>query len=70
VKPYDPTTVPGKTTCPRCGKIGLVRVEHIIHAGQSYHSFECMDCTYQWQVLDTGEQAPTSDSAERPDRSR
>jgi len=62
--------MPGKTTCPRCGNIGLVRVEHVIQAGKSYRSFVCMDCMYQWQVLETGEHAPAPKSPERPDRSR
>ena len=63
-------TVPGKTTCPRCRNVGFVRVEHVIHGGKSYRSFECLDCTHQWQVLETGEHVPSTDRAERPDRSR
>jgi predicted RNA-binding Zn-ribbon protein involved in translation (DUF1610 family) len=63
-------TVPGKTTCPHCGKVGLVRVEHVIHGGKSYNSFECTDCMHQWQALETGEHVPISDHPERPDHSR
>ena len=59
--------MPLTTPCPKCVKVGQVRVEYVIHAGKSYRAFECHACGYQWRVLETGEHAA---SDERPDRSR
>jgi len=48
---------------------GHTRIEHVIHAGHSFRSFECLSCRHQWRVLETGEDVPTKDG-DRPDRSR
>jgi hypothetical protein len=71
ITPTIRCTVPGKTPCPRCGVVGLVRVEHVIKGGKSYRSLECMSCRHQWQALETGENVPNRDRpGDGPDRSR
>lgn len=61
------------TVCPRCVIKGAVRMEHVIQAGHSYRSLECLNCGHEWRVLETGEHVPKSDSVapeDKPDRSR
>jgi len=68
---YDSSTVPGKTTCPRCGEVGCVRVEHVIQGGKSYRSVECLSCGHQWRDLETGGTSASADqNGARPERSR
>jgi hypothetical protein len=59
----------GKTTCPRCGRVGQLRVEHVIKGGKSYRSCECTACGHHWQLAETGEHVPST-TDDRPDRSR
>lgn len=61
----------GFTTCPKCAVVAVHRMEHVIHAGQSYRAFQCHPCGYTWRVLETGEHVPTAgDDAQQIDRSR
>lgn len=63
--------MPEKNPCPKCAVIGHNRMEYVIHAGQSYRSFECQACGHQWRVLETGEHVPTTrEDIDPPDRSR
>lgn len=63
--------MPLSTSCPKCSVTGMNRIEHVIHAGHSYRSFECGACGHQWRMLETGEHVPTKDTdSDRPDRSR
>jgi transposase-like protein len=43
--------MPDKTiSCPRCKKSGFIRIEHIIQAGRTVHSYFCGACTYRWEI--------------------
>jgi hypothetical protein len=45
-------SMPDKTPCQRCKKIGFVRFENVIKAGQAERQYYCGACNYTWQVKD------------------
>jgi hypothetical protein len=49
--------MPDKTACPRCDRVGFVRLEHVIKAGTSVVHYYCGFCEHTW-----------SKEAERPER--
>jgi hypothetical protein len=55
--------MPDKTPCQRCKKIGFVRFETVIKAGQAERQYYCGACNYGWQVKE-----PAADRPERPAR--
>jgi hypothetical protein len=44
--------VPAKTPCRFCGRIGFVRLEHVMTKGQAYRHYYCGSCDRTWQTLD------------------
>ena len=63
------TTMPDKTQCARCKKVGFVRFETIVERGRSRRAYYCGACDYSWNVADDG-RATDSKDPDRPDRSR
>jgi transposase-like protein len=47
-------TVPDRTECPRCHKVGFVRYEKVIHAGHAERHYYCGSCNHSWIVNDDG----------------
>lgn len=41
--------------CPRCQKVGFVRIEHVIKAGQATRQCFCGACDYGWEVAGDGQ---------------
>jgi hypothetical protein len=41
-----------QTPCQNCGKVGLVRTEHVIKGNVFAKSFYCGACEHQWSVAD------------------
>jgi transcription elongation factor Elf1 len=62
--------MPDKTVCPRCRKIGFVRLETVIKAGNAVRSFYCGACGHQWTVTEDASAPPAKGRNGRPDRSR
>lgn len=62
--------VPDKTACPRCNKVGLVRLETVIKGGQSRLHYYCGACAHEWDLTERGAPRKSHRSNERPDRSR
>jgi hypothetical protein len=62
--------MPDKTACPRCRKIGFVRLETVIKAGIVVRSFYCGACDNQWTVTEDASAPPATGRNDRPDRSR
>jgi transcription elongation factor Elf1 len=50
--------------CPRCGKIGFIRAERVIKAGNGVTELSCGACEHFWTEVDGG---PTSQEDE-PER--
>ena len=44
--------VPDKTACPRCNKVGLVRLETVIKGGQSRLHYYCGACAHEWELTE------------------
>ena len=52
--PPAPTpSMPDRTVCVHCGKIGFVRREHVIKSGNAMTAFYCGACNRSWQVDDS-----------------
>jgi hypothetical protein len=60
------------TICPRCKRVGLVRKENIIHAGQATVSLYCGGCGHAWEQTPDGHPPKPGKRATNPppDRSR
>jgi transcription elongation factor Elf1 len=63
--------MPDTLRCPRCYKVGLVRLETVIRGRRSLRHFYCGACGHEWELTQEGS-APTKGHKEigRPDRSR
>lgn len=44
--------VPDKTRCPRCRKVGFVRLENVIKGGRAERHYYCGSCNHDWQVVE------------------
>ena len=42
--------MPHQIVCPKCGMLGLVRVEHIIRGNYATRRYECGGCEYAWMT--------------------
>ena len=63
--------MPDKTACPRCKKIGFVRLETVLSRGKEIRSFYCGACDHSWEISSEGQQSsPQPGTIDRPDRSR
>jgi hypothetical protein len=66
--------MPDQTSCVYCRRIGLVRTEHVIKAGNAAIEHYCGNCERSWTVSDDEahqRQVPIRGSAaEPPERSR
>jgi hypothetical protein len=40
--------MPLNSPCPKCGKLGLIRMEHVIQGGRAMQVFYCGGCEYSW----------------------
>ena len=47
--------VPVRTKCPRCRKVGFVRLENVIKAGRAERHYYCGACNHNWQVVEEAE---------------
>jgi predicted RNA-binding Zn-ribbon protein involved in translation (DUF1610 family) len=54
--------VTDQLVCPRCGKVGLVRVEHVIRGHHATRSYDCGACEHTW-TLPEPPPAPAKPSA-------
>jgi transcription elongation factor Elf1 len=59
-----------RTPCQRCGKIGFVRLEHVIDHGKSTTLFYCGSCNQRWEVLDEERHGPADARATVDERRR
>ncbi len=59
-----------RTACPKCERVGFVRLERIIKAGAEVESFYCGACEHEWRTATDGSHRPVSSNSDRPDRSR
>ena len=50
------TLVPHQIVCPKCGTLGLVRVEHIIRGVYASRAYDCGACDFTWTMP---EQSPS-----------
>jgi hypothetical protein len=55
-----------QTRCQNCGKVGLVRQEHIIKGSTFTKAFYCGGCEHQWSVADTPPPAPVYPQPPKP----
>src|SRR5688572_22362477 len=46
------TLVPHQIVCPKCGTLGLVRVEHIIRGVYASRAYDCGACDFTWTMPD------------------
>jgi len=46
--------MPDRTPCKHCGRIGFVRREHVIKAGQAIDTFYCGSCDRSWEQSEEG----------------
>jgi hypothetical protein len=44
--------MPHQIQCPRCRRVGLVRVEHVIRGHQFDKAHYCGACEHQWLVAE------------------
>jgi hypothetical protein len=44
--------VPYTLECPRCRKVGLVRLETVIRGTESERQYQCGRCNYGWHERD------------------
>jgi len=54
-------TVPDRTRCPRCQKVGLVRFEHIVRGTNAERVFSCGACDHSWVIPDDATEDPPSE---------
>jgi hypothetical protein len=47
--------MPDPRPCAQCGRVGFVRVEHILKGGYAATEYYCGSCEHAWTVLDEGE---------------
>ena len=52
-----------RTECPKCHKVGFVRIEHVFTGRKGRRSCYCGACNYEWEVND-----PEEDQAGPPPR--
>jgi hypothetical protein len=62
-------SVPDKSKCPLCKKVGLVRVETVIKGGTATRVCYCGGCGGSWEEADQQAAEPLA-RGDRPDRSR
>ena len=63
--------MPDTLRCPRCHKVGLVRLETVIRGRRSLRHFYCGACAYEWELKHEGSAPAKRQNADgRPDRSR
>jgi hypothetical protein len=61
--------MPDKTRCQRCQKIGFVRFENVIKAGEAERQYYCGACNYTWQVrLDQARSNKPTPAPKRSDK--
>ena len=63
--------MPDTLRCPRCHKVGLVRVETVIKGRRTLRHLYCGACSHEWELTQEGS-APAKRRKEigAPDRSR
>jgi hypothetical protein len=62
--------MPHQTPCPNCGKVGLVRIEHVITGTTATRAFYCGGCDHQWSTTEQPLTAGPIDSALSKPRTR
>ena len=68
--------MPHTIECPRCRKIGLVRLETVIRGSESERQYQCGRCSYGWHerdmsiLADRRQRVTQRRSAPRNDRRR
>ena len=48
-----PSAVPHSIECPRCRKVGLVRLETVLRGAEAERQYQCGRCSYAWHERDT-----------------
>src|SRR5687767_8975446 len=51
------TVVPHQIVCPKCGTLGLVRVEHIIRGVYASRAYDCGACDFTWTMPEPSQSA-------------
>jgi len=41
-----------KTRCPRCDRVGFVRLETVVRGGRTSRSYYCGGCEYTWEIAE------------------
>jgi len=57
--------MPHGIDCPNCGRIGFVRVEHVVKGGAASRALYCGSCEYIWTIIDVAAPEPESPKAAR-----
>ena len=66
----SPPTMPAKTPCSRCLKVGFVRFEHVIRGGLAQRHYYCGACNHSWTISAEGDPKPRALASDRQQKAR